>query len=135
MFERYGHHGRQVMVLAQEEARVLRHNDIGVEHLLLGVCRVDQTLVRVGPEELRERVAALRGRGERPSPPTLPVTDAAKRVLDLALEPAVDAGAKDVAPAHVLLALIDDGVVARLRLDAESLRARATVAARARGVF
>ena len=67
MFDRYDERARLVVVLAQEEARVLRHDAIGVEHLLLGVCRVDQSLVGALPEELRERVATVHARGEEPS--------------------------------------------------------------------
>jgi len=89
MFERFTERARQVIVLAQEEARMLHHNYIGTEHLLLGLLReADGVAARVlgtlevNLEEVRGEVARIVGEGEHESQGQIPFTPRAKKVLD-----------------------------------------------------
>ena len=134
-FERFTERARQVIVLAQEEARGLRHNYIGTEHLLLGLLRVEDGLAAralaslgVAAEDVRERVRDVVGEGtEEPVAPT-PFTPRAKKVLELALREALSLGADHVGTEHLLLGLAreEEGVAARILLDlgagAETIR-------------
>ncbi len=92
MFERFTERARQVIVLAQEEARSLRHNYIGTEHLLLGLLReADGVAARVlgtlevTLEEVRTEVTRIVGEGDSESQGQIPFTPRAKKVLELAL--------------------------------------------------
>ncbi|MBC7294271.1 MAG: NDP-hexose 4-ketoreductase, partial [Thermoleophilia bacterium] len=91
MFERFTERARQVIVLAQEEARMLRHNYIGTEHLLLGLLReADGVAARVlsslevSLEEVRGEVARIVGEGEQEAQGQIPFTPRAKKVLEMA---------------------------------------------------
>jgi ATP-dependent Clp protease ATP-binding subunit ClpC len=116
LFERFTERGRQVMVHAQEESQVLRHGHIGTEHLLLGVVRVDPSLLPVPIARARDRVIALRGRGDTDERGMIPFTPEAKRALELAV--GLAAADQPVGPAHLLIALYDaEHTVAELIAD------------------
>ena len=93
MFERFTQPARQVVVLAQDEARLLRHNYIGTEHLLLGLMRQEEGLAAIVLESLRLDLDAVRGRvveivgpsDEEATTGQIPFTPRAKKVLELAL--------------------------------------------------
>jgi ATP-dependent Clp protease ATP-binding subunit ClpC len=127
VFERFTERARQVVVLAQEEARALRHNFIGTEHVLLGLLREEQGIAArvleslgVTIEAAREQVVRIVGRGDdEPAPGQIPFTPRAKKVLDLALREALSLGHNWIGTEHVLLGLAreDDGVAMQILLD------------------
>jgi ATP-dependent Clp protease ATP-binding subunit ClpC len=128
MFERFTERARQVIVLAQEEARTLKHNYIGTEHLLLGLLReADGVAARVlgslevSLEEVRGEVARIVGEGEHESQGQIPFTPRAKKVLELALREALSLGHNYIGTEHVLLGLVreSEGVAARILNDLE----------------
>src|SRR5450756_1199196 len=109
MFERFTEHARQVIVLAQEEARVLRHNYIGTEHLLLGLLReADGVAARVlgtlevSLEEVRGEIQRIVGEGENEAQGQIPFTPRAKKVLELALREALSLGHNYIGTEHIL---------------------------------
>ena len=121
MFERFTERARQVVVLAQDEARSLRHNYIGTEHLLLGLLREEEGLAArvldflgVTLEDTRTRVRKAVGEGESDAPVTgqIPFTPHAKHALELALREALSLGHGYIGTEHVLLGLVrvDEGV-------------------------
>ncbi|HZQ56987.1 MAG TPA: Clp protease N-terminal domain-containing protein [Acidimicrobiales bacterium] len=124
MFERFSEGGRRVMVQAQEEARLMDHNFIGTEHLLLGVLHEDDgvatdALHRTGVslEAARAKVEELRGpRPAAPGAGSPPFTPRAKKVLELSLREALSLGHDYIGTEHVLLAIVreGDGVGARV---------------------
>jgi ATP-dependent Clp protease ATP-binding subunit ClpC len=123
MFERFSDRARRVVVLAQEEARMLEHNYIGTEHLLLGLIHEgDGTAARslralgVDLETVRGEVEALVGRGQQPVPGHIPFTPRAKKSLELALREMVQLGHDYIGTEHLLLGLIreGDGVAAQV---------------------
>ena len=135
MFERFTERARQVVVFAQDEARGLRHNYIGTEHLLLGILRVDDGLAAhvlegldVTIEGARAEVARLIGEGDEVPTGQIPFTPRAKKVLELSLREALDLGHNYIGTEHVLLGIAreDEGVAARalrdLGVDAETIR-------------
>ncbi len=116
------------MVLAQEEARVLRHNYIGTEHLLLGLLReADGVAARVlgalevSLEEVRGAVTRIVGEGDNESQGQIPFTPRAKKVLELALREALAMGHNYIGTEHILLGLVreSEGVAARILNDLE----------------
>ncbi len=110
MFERFAEDAREVVVLAQEEARVrLRHAHIGAEHLLLGVAGVAPALVGADLEDVRAAVARRWPPGERAVTGQMPLTERAHGVLELAHEEAVYRGHVAVRPAHLLVVLLRAG--------------------------
>ena len=99
MFERFTERARQVVVLAQEEARALKHNYIGTEHLLLGLLREEEGVaarvldgLEVSVEEVRAAVVRIVGSGEESPQGQIPFTPRAKKVLELALREALSPG-------------------------------------------
>jgi ATP-dependent Clp protease ATP-binding subunit ClpC len=128
MFERFTERARQVVVLAQHDARALGHNYIGTEHLLLGLLREEQglgarVLVALGVtvEGTREQVARIVGMGdESGATGQIPFTPRAKRTLELALRESLALGHDYIGTEHVLLGLIagSDGVAAQILADA-----------------
>jgi ATP-dependent Clp protease ATP-binding subunit ClpA len=92
MFERFGDAARRTVVLAQEQARRLRHDHIGTEHLLLGLLDEDTTAARipmemeVRPADVRQRVVEVVGKGRRRAPGHIRFTPRAKRSLKIAAE-------------------------------------------------
>jgi ATP-dependent Clp protease ATP-binding subunit ClpC len=128
MFERFTDRARQVVVLAQHEARALDHHYVGTEHILLGLIHESQgvaakalTSLGIALPELRQAVEAIIGRGT--SPPEsghIPFTPRAKKVLELSLREALQFGAGYIGTEHILLGLIreGDGVAAQVLADA-----------------
>ena len=129
MFERFTERARQVVVLAQEEARSLKHNYIGTEHLLLGLLREEEGVaarvletLEVSVEEVRAAVVRIVGSGEESPQGQIPFTPRAKKVLELALREALSLGHNYIGTEHILLGLIreDEGVAARILLDLDA---------------
>jgi len=129
MFERFTERARQVVVLAQEEARSLKHNYIGTEHLLLGLLREEEGVaarvleaLEVSTEEVRAAVVRIVGQGDEVSAGQIPFTPRAKKVLELALREALSLGHNYIGTEHILLGLIreDEGVAARILLDLDA---------------
>ncbi|MEO8967252.1 MAG: Clp protease N-terminal domain-containing protein [Solirubrobacteraceae bacterium] len=123
MFERLTDYARQVVVLAQKEARALKHDYVGSEHLLLGLLAVQEgvaarALASLGVtlELARERVVRTVGRGEQDSPAAIPFTPRAKRLLALALEEALSLSDDYIGTGHILLAVVreHEAVAARV---------------------
>jgi ATP-dependent Clp protease ATP-binding subunit ClpC len=120
LFERFTEAARQVVVSAQDEARGLRHDYIGTEHLLLGLLRDEGIAARVlldlsvRPDEVRAQVVHLIGRGktERANGGHIPLTPRARKTLELALREALQLGDGYVGSEHVLLGLarLNEGV-------------------------
>jgi len=126
VFERFTERARQVVVLAQDETRTLKHNYIGTEHLLLGLLREEEGLaarvlasLEVTLEEVRRRVEELVGVGEEVTTGQIPFTPRAKKVLELALREALSIGHNYIGTEHILLGLVreNDGVAAAILLD------------------
>ncbi len=124
--EKYTERARQVLVLAQEEARTLKHNNIGTEHLLLGLLREQEGLAArvlaslgIGVERTREQVTRIVGSGEEPTPGQIPFTPRAKKTLELALREAMSLGHNYIGTEHLLLGLVweNEGVAARILRD------------------
>jgi ATP-dependent Clp protease ATP-binding subunit ClpA len=116
MFERFTDRSRRVIVLAQEEARLLQHNYIGTEHLLLGLLAdgegdAARTLDSLGVtlEAARHEVRELLGEGHEPQQGHIPFTPRAKKVLELALREALTLRSQSIGSVHLLLGLIDEG--------------------------
>jgi ATP-dependent Clp protease ATP-binding subunit ClpC len=126
MFERFTERARQVVVLAQDEARSLRHNYIGTEHLLLGLLREQEGLAArvlesfdVTVEEVRAQVARIVGEGDEVTTGQIPFTPRAKKVLELSLREALELGHRWIGTEHVLLGLVreNEGVAVQILLD------------------
>jgi ATP-dependent Clp protease ATP-binding subunit ClpC len=126
VFERFTERARQVVVLAQDEARGLKHNYIGTEHLLLGLLREEEGLAArvlaslgVTTEETRAQVATIIGQGDEVAAGQIPFTPRAKKVLELSLREALSLGHNYIGTEHVLLGLAreNSGVAARILLD------------------
>jgi ATP-dependent Clp protease ATP-binding subunit ClpC len=135
MFERFTDRARNVVVLAQEEARLLKHNYIGTEHILLGLARESDGLAAKALEALgisleaaREQVVEIIGRGERSPSGHIPFTPRAKKVLELSLREALQFGHNYIGTEHLLLGLIREGegvaaqVLVRLGGDLSAIR-------------
>jgi ATP-dependent Clp protease ATP-binding subunit ClpA len=115
-----------VVVLAQEEARVLTHSYIGTEHILLGLLREEEGLAArvlesldITVERARGQVVRIVGRGEEVTAGQIPFTPRAKKVLELALREALSLGHNYIGTEHILLGLVreNEGVAARILLD------------------
>lgn len=126
MFERFTERARQVIVLAQDEARTLKHNYIGTEHVLLGLLREEQGLAAralegldITVERVRAQVVRIVGSGEEVTTGQIPFTPRAKKVLELALREALSLGHNYIGTEHLLLGLVreNEGVAARILLD------------------
>src|SRR5687767_15071762 len=126
MFERFTERARQVVVLAQEEARILKHNYIGTEHILLGLLREEEGLAArvlesldITVERVRAQVVRIVGSGEEVTSGQIPFTPRAKKVLELALREALSLGHNYIGTEHILLGLVreNEGVAARILLD------------------
>ena len=113
MFERFTDRARRVVVLAQEEARLLKHGYIGTEHILLGLIREDQgiaakALKRAGRralDDVRDRVREIIGEGDEDGSGHIPFTPRAKQVLELSLREALQLGHTYIGTEHILLGL------------------------------
>src|SRR3982075_1224670 len=126
MFERFTQRARQVVVLAPGEARTLKHNYIGTEHILLGLPREEEGLAArvlesldITVERVRAQVVRIVGSGEEVTSGQIPFTPRAKKVLELALREALSLGHNYIGTEHILLGLVreNEGVAARILLD------------------
>ncbi len=127
MFERFTDRARRVVVLAQEEARMLDHNWIGTEHILLGLVHEGEgvaakALISLGISlaAMRQAVEDIIGRGTEPPSGHIPFTPRSKKVLELSLREALSLGSDYIGTEHVLLALLreGDGVGAQILVGA-----------------
>jgi hypothetical protein len=116
MFERFTDRARRVVVLAQEEARLLNHNYIGTEHLLLGLVHegegvAAQALTQLGVslEAVRAEVEEVIGQGQSAPTGHIPFTPRAKKVLELSLREALELGHNYIGTEHILLGLLREG--------------------------
>ena len=131
MFERFTERARQVVVLAQDEARRLKHNYIGTEHLLLGLLREQEGIaarvlesLNVTLEDVRPQVARIVGEGDEVTTGQIPFTPRAKKVLELSSQEALSIGDAHLGTEHILLGLAreNEGVAARILLDFDADR-------------
>ena len=138
MFERFTDRSRRVIVLAQEEARMLDHNYIGTEHILLGLIREGEGCAARALESLeislgavRQQVEEIIGRGQEAPTGPVPFTPRAKKVLALSLRESLQLGHNYIGTEHILLGLLreGDGVAAQVlvRLGADLNRVRQQV--------
>jgi hypothetical protein len=135
VFERFTERARQVVVLAQEEARGLNHNYIGTEHLLLGLLRDEDGLPArvlrtraITADRARERVAAIVVPGEEGTEGQIPFTERAKKVLELSLREGLSLGHNHIGTEHILLGMLEESegvgvrVLVELGADPAALR-------------
>ena len=138
MFERFTDRARRVVVLAQEEARMLNHNYIGTEHILLGLIHEGEGVAAKGLESLgisleavRAQVEEIIGQGQQAPSGHIPFTPRAKKVLELSLREALQLGHNYIGTEHILLGLIreGEGVAAQVlvKLGADLTRVRQQV--------
>ena len=138
MFERFTDRARRVVVLAQEEARLLNHNYIGTEHILLGLLNEGEGIAAQALESLdidlasvRDEVVKIIGQGQQSPSGHIPFTPRAKKVLELSLREALQLGHNYIGTEHILLGLIreGEGVAAQVlqQLGAELQKVRQTV--------
>jgi ATP-dependent Clp protease ATP-binding subunit ClpC len=116
MFERFTDRARRTVVLAQEEARLLNHNYIGTEHILLGLVREGEgvaaltlTSMGIGPDAVRRQVELIIGQGQAAPAGHIPFTPRAKKVLELSLREALQLGHNYIGTEHILLGLVREG--------------------------
>jgi ATP-dependent Clp protease ATP-binding subunit ClpC len=139
MFERFTDRARRVVVLAQEEARLLNHNHIGTEHLLLGLAHEGQgvaakalELLGIRLEAVRSQVEEVIGQGQQAPTGHIPFTPRAKKVLELSLYEAKQLGHNYIGTEHLLLGLIREGqgvaaqVLVKLGADLSRVRQQVT---------
>jgi ATP-dependent Clp protease ATP-binding subunit ClpA len=126
MFERFTERARQVVVYAQDEARLLGHNYIGTEHELLGLMREKDGLAArvleslgLTIDDVRADVTRIVGRGEGTASGEIPFTPRAKKVLELSMREALSLGHQYIDTEHILLGLVreGEGVAVRILLD------------------
>jgi ATP-dependent Clp protease ATP-binding subunit ClpC len=116
LFERFTDRARRVVVLAQEEARMLNHNYIGTEHILLGLIHEGEGVAAkaleslgISLEAVREQVEEIIGQGQQAPTGHIPFTPRAKKVLELSLREALQLGHNYIGTEHILLGLIREG--------------------------
>ena len=116
MFERFTDRARRVVVLAQEEARMLNHNYIGTEHILLGLIHEGEGVAAkaleslgISQEAVRQQVEEIIGQGQQAPSGHIPFTPRAKKVLELSLREALQLGHNYIGTEHILLGLIREG--------------------------
>jgi len=116
MFERFTDRARGVVVLAEEEARILNHDYIGTEHILLGLIHegdgvAAKTLESLGIslQAVRQEVEETIGQGEQVPSEGIAFTPRAKKVFELSLRESLQLGQHCVGPEHILLGLIREG--------------------------
>ena len=138
MFERFTDRARRVVVLAQEEARLLNHNYIGTEHILLGLIHEGEGVAAkaleslgISLEAVRAQVEEIIGHGGHAPSGHIPFTPRAKKVLELSLREALQLGHNYIGTEHILLGLIreGEGVAAQVlvKLGADLSRVRQQV--------
>lgn len=135
MFERFTENARLVVVRSQEEARTLKHNYIGTEHLLLGVLYTDGfagSILRQSGlvlDDIRERIVSITGTGNSQTSGHVPFTPRAKKVLEFALREALALGENDIDVEHILLGILREGegvgfaILSTFNVSLESVRA------------
>ncbi|MEY3909139.1 MAG: hypothetical protein RLZZ90_1046 [Actinomycetota bacterium] len=135
MFEKFTDKARRVVVLAQEEAKLLNHNYIGTEHILLGLIHEGEGVAAKALESLgidltavREQVQEIIGQGQQAPSGHIPFTPRAKKVLELSLREALQLGHSYIGTEHLLLGLIREGegvaaqVLTKLGADTNKVR-------------
>ncbi len=116
MFERFTDRARRVIELAEEEARVLNHNYVGTEHLLLGLIHEGEGVAAkaleslgISLEAVRQQVEEIIGEGRQAPSKRIPYTPGAKKALELSLREALQLGHHYIGTEHILLGLIREG--------------------------
>jgi ATP-dependent Clp protease ATP-binding subunit ClpC len=138
MFERFSDRARRSVVLAQEEARAMRHNYIGTEHLLLGLLAEEQGVAGrvlgsfgVGLDTVRSEVLAVSAEGSSSPAGHIPFTPRAKKVLELSLREALQLGHSYIGTEHILLGVLREGegvaTQVLVKLAADPVKVRAAV--------
>src|SRR5690348_13582225 len=135
MFERFTDRARRVVVLAQEEARMLNHDYIGTEHILLGLIGEGEGVAAkaleslgISLEAVRQQVEKIIGRGQQAPSAHIPFTPRAKKVMELASREAQHLGHNYTGTGHILLGLIREGegvaaqVLVKLGADLDRVR-------------
>ncbi len=135
MFERFTDRARRVVVLAQEEARMLNHNYIGTEHILLGLIHEGEGVAAkaleslgISLEAVRQQVEEIIGQGQQAPSGHIPFTPRAKKVLELSLRESLQLGHNYIGTEHILLGLIREGegvaaqVLVKLSADLNRVR-------------
>jgi ATP-dependent Clp protease ATP-binding subunit ClpC len=135
MFERFTDRARRVVVLAQEEARMLNHNYIGTEHILLGLIHEGEGVAAkaletldISLEAVRQQVEEIIGQGDQTPSGHIPFTPRSKKVFELTLREALQLGHNYIGTEHILLGLIREGegvaaqVLVRLGADLNRVR-------------
>ena len=135
MFERFTDRARRVIVLAQDEARLLNHNYIGTEHILLGLIHESEGVgakaleaMGVTLDAVREQVREIIGEGSQAPSGHIPFTPRAKKVLELSLREALQLGHNYIGTEHILLGLLREGegtavkVLSRLKAEPSAVR-------------
>jgi ATP-dependent Clp protease ATP-binding subunit ClpA len=135
MFERFTDRARRVVVLAQEEARMLNHNYVGTEHILLGLIHEGEGVAAKALESLgislqtvREKVEEIIGQGQQAPSGHIPFTPRTKKALELSLRESLQLGHNYIGTEHILLGLISEGegvaaqVLVRLGADLNRVR-------------
>jgi hypothetical protein len=126
MFQRFTDRARRIVVLAQEQARALKHNYVGTEHILLGLIREGEGVAAKALEALdismdavRQQVEGIIGQGQEAPSGHIPFTPRAKKVLELSLREAQQLGHGYIGTEHILLGLIreGDGVAAQVLMQ------------------
>jgi len=137
MFERFTDRARRVVVLAQEEARMLDHNYIGTEHLLLGLIHEGESVaaralksLEISLQAARQQVEEIIGHGDQPPSGHIPFTPRAKKVLELSLRESRQLGQNYIGPEHILLGVLREGdgvaaqVLVKLHAELDQVRQR-----------
>ena len=135
MFEKFTDKARRVVVLAQEEAKLLNHNYIGTAHILLGLIHEGEGVaakalesLNISLEQVREQVQEIIGQGQQAPSGHIPFTPRAKKVLELSLREALQLGHSYIGTEHLLLGLIREGegvaaqVLTKLGADTNKVR-------------
>ena len=135
MFERFTDRARRVVVLAQEEARMLNHNYIGTEHFLLGLAHEGEGIacqaleaLGISLDTVRAQVHEVIGEGAEPAGGHIPFTPRAKKVLDLSLREALQLSHRYIGTEHILLGIIREGegvaaqILVKLGADLNTVR-------------
>lgn len=135
MFERFTERARRVVVYAQEEARMLNHNYLGTEHLLLGLIREEEGVaakvlesLNISLDDVRSQVEDIVGKGTTQTVGHIPFTPRARKVFELSLREALQLGHNYIGTEHILLGLLREGegvaarVLSNLGADLETVR-------------
>jgi ATP-dependent Clp protease ATP-binding subunit ClpC len=126
VFERFTNKARDAVTFAQHEARDLKHNYLGTEHLLLGLLREEEGVAAralrefgITIDQVRDQVVQIVGHGAEPTPGQIPFTPRAKKVLELALREAKSLGHNFIGTEHILLGVVreNEGVASQILLD------------------